>query len=461
MPETKEDKWILTYEKYHKLKDVFEKKDFDDGLDPDLILNLEKFNNSNKRKFRTVLAELLRHLRNYGIFMTYEEEACRYISYILSRDVQSIVHEYKPETFVMFQEFVNTYNNSPTLTKYTSTNCSSTLVHVHSENYKKMNKLYVLYDAYKKLIAENKFYTDKSCSAVHGFLHEYNEFIRDYQPTNDHFKHILKEFEKEIEINVDIYRKFTCEKDRFYLQEIILQKDKKPKELVQIDQQRINAEYEVPEPRSPPSHEKVQAPHPKVQEPHPKVQTPLVDTRTVHIGPQTGHARTETHYVGSQSFQQTLPYSPQHVVQQEVQGPPREEVNQRESHGDSSEENLPHYGPFKFPGTSSYAELYQHTSVQPSSKEVGDTSSTVMGTITSALRDVEPGPVLVVSGGMGVLFLLFKYTPVGSFFGGRRGRFRQIPRTFGGFPPGDFGNFQEYGGGYVGYSQMDMPFQGE
>ncbi|KNA01581.1 hypothetical protein PVNG_06181 [Plasmodium vivax North Korean] len=85
-----------------------------------------------------------------------------------------------------------------------------------------------------------------------------------------------------------------------------------------------------------------------------------------------------------------------------------------------------------------------------------------MRTALSTMVDsVDPGPVLGVSGGMGVLFLLFKYTPVGSFFGGRRGRFRQIPRIFGGFPPGDFGYFQEYGGGYVGYSQMDMPFQGE
>ncbi|KMZ77165.1 hypothetical protein PVIIG_05641 [Plasmodium vivax India VII] len=244
MPETKEDKWILTYERYHKYKGAFEQKDFNDGLNPNRLLDHEKFNNSDRRIFRTVLKELLRHLRNHGTFMTYEEEACRYISYILSKDVQSIVHEYKPETFVMFQEFVNTYNNTPTLTKYKSTNCSRTLVHVHSEVYKKMHKLYVLYDAYKTLIAENKFDNKQSCSAVHGFLHEYNEFIRENQPTNDHFKYILKQFEKEIDRNVQTYRRYTCENDRFYLQEIILQKDEKPKKLVQIDQQRINAEYE-------------------------------------------------------------------------------------------------------------------------------------------------------------------------------------------------------------------------
>ncbi|SCA60001.1 Plasmodium vivax Vir protein, putative [Plasmodium vivax] len=80
----------------------------------------------------------------------------------------------------------------------------------------------------------------------------------------------------------------------------------------------------------------------------------------------------------------------------------------------------------------------------------------LQNSFSSFISEVEPGPVLGVSGGMGVLFLLFKYTPVGSFFGGRRGRFRQIPSSFRGFTPGDFVNIQEYGGGYVGYSPMDI-----
>ncbi|VUZ99813.1 PIR protein [Plasmodium vivax] len=98
-------------------------------------------------------------------------------------------------------------------------------------------------------------------------------------------------------------------------------------------------------------------------------------------------------------------------------------------------------------------------------QEQGDKGKTIPGTsfsssgfpgyITEVLGSVEPGPVLGVSGGMGVLFLLFKYTPVGSFFGGRSGRFRQIPRSFGGFQP-DFANFQDYDGGYIRYGPMSI-----
>ncbi|VUZ99650.1 PIR protein [Plasmodium vivax] len=80
----------------------------------------------------------------------------------------------------------------------------------------------------------------------------------------------------------------------------------------------------------------------------------------------------------------------------------------------------------------------------------------VQGAFSSFAEHVEPGPVLGVSGGMGVLFLLFKYTPVGSFFGGRRGRFRQIPRSFGGFAPGELPNFQDYEGGYIGYGPTSI-----
>ncbi|CAI7719415.1 hypothetical protein, conserved [Plasmodium vivax] len=80
----------------------------------------------------------------------------------------------------------------------------------------------------------------------------------------------------------------------------------------------------------------------------------------------------------------------------------------------------------------------------------------VHDTFFSIVKDVQPAPILGVSGGMGALFLLFKYTPVGSFFGGRRGRIRQIPRSFGGFAPGNFANFQEYDGGFIGYGPTSI-----
>ncbi|SCA60345.1 hypothetical protein PVT01_000094900 [Plasmodium vivax] len=91
----------------------------------------------------------------------------------------------------------------------------------------------------------------------------------------------------------------------------------------------------------------------------------------------------------------------------------------------------PHYGSYESSRTSSYSEHNRYPAVPPLSNEEGDASSSVMHTITNALKGVDPVPVVGVSGGMGALFLLFRYTPVGAFFRGGRGRVHRIPiKTF-------------------------------
>ncbi|VVA00098.1 PIR protein [Plasmodium vivax] len=61
-------------------------------------------------------------------------------------------------------------------------------------------------------------------------------------------------------------------------------------------------------------------------------------------------------------------------------------------------------------------------------------TETIMGTIKDAvsnvLEAVEPIPVLGVSGGMGALYLLFKYTPIGSLFRRNRKNNLYIPNFF-------------------------------
>ncbi|VVA00359.1 PIR protein, partial [Plasmodium vivax] len=76
-------------------------------------------------------------------------------------------------------------------------------------------------------------------------------------------------------------------------------------------------------------------------------------------------------------------------------------------------------------------------------------------TISNVLGSVDPVPVVGVSGGMGALFLLFRYTPVGAFFRGGRGRAHRIPRSFNGQFPG-FPDYYDYDGGYIGYAPMNI-----
>ncbi|KMZ96049.1 hypothetical protein PVNG_05987 [Plasmodium vivax North Korean] len=80
--------------------------------------------------------------------------------------------------------------------------------------------------------------------------------------------------------------------------------------------------------------------------------------------------------------------------------------------------------------------------------------------VINVLGDVDPVPVVGVSGGMGALFLLFRYTPVGTFFRGR-GRRQGIPTRFDGVYPGFMTDFQGYGDGNFGHDRFIIAYGAE
>ncbi|SCA60814.1 Plasmodium vivax Vir protein, putative [Plasmodium vivax] len=413
-------------------------------------------------RLEPVLKNLLKHIRNNGIFMSNQDKACSYVSYILSKDVQTEIYDYKPETFKIFQDFVYKYNNRPGFTAHI---CSNTLVHVISDIYEKMNKLYELYELYKR-IRTQYFYGDKnSCSSVSFLVRQYNDFIEKYQYTNTHYKNVLDQFKNKIQESVDLYIYYACPRSEYNIEKIklpILRKEAQPKAPDPKEQQHKVPEYEAPQEKNPSSPAEHQAPQAEPQLSRDQTELSRDQTELSREQPQISgehphisHALPLAPLEGSHLSQGTLASSAHAAEGQEVQIFPLRETAERGLNVDLSQVNLPYNRSLESPQTPSYPEPDTYLSVLPLSKEVGGASSSVMSTITSALRDVEPGPVLVVSGGMGVLFLLFKYSPVGSFFGGRRGRIRQIPSSFRGFPP-DFANFQDYDGGFIGYGPMNI-----
>ncbi|KMZ89410.1 hypothetical protein PVBG_05921 [Plasmodium vivax Brazil I] len=111
VPKEATDKSLLTYVKYLNLKERFNNTyTINDSIDPEQLINDTEFNIPNKRILRPVFDELLRHIRNSGVFLDDEDKSCSYISYILSKDVKSKVGEYKTETFDVFKKFVNKYS---------------------------------------------------------------------------------------------------------------------------------------------------------------------------------------------------------------------------------------------------------------------------------------------------------------------------------------------------------------
>ncbi|VUZ99666.1 PIR protein [Plasmodium vivax] len=145
------------------------------------------------------------------------------------------------------------------------------------------------------------------------------------------------------------------------------------------------------------------------------------------------------------------------ILQKETTYPPKREDEGRIQRLLRSE---PPFRYFFSSGTSSYPRQHGHEQEKDFSNEVETSPQSVMSTITGVFQSVEPVPILGVSGGMGALFLLFKYTPVGTFFGGRRRRNHLIPSGFPGAYPG-FPGYEEHYDGNFGPGPINISYQAE
>ncbi|KMZ88830.1 hypothetical protein PVBG_05626 [Plasmodium vivax Brazil I] len=325
--------------------------------------------------------------------------------------------------------------------------------------YVQMNKLYVLYDYLKNIMSTYKLGDVGSCSAIRSFLYEYKGFINDYQPTNPTYKNILHNFENKIKYQVPLYNTNACPGQHFYIAEIKLKtvsENEKHKESVKAEQQPTNAENQVSQAIISPSTVEFPALHANFEASREKFQTPRAKTRTSLAESEITHKHPLSPQKKAQSFPETLAHYAQHAEQQQEQQLRHAEIPKTEFQVDVSQVYPPHDVSLESPRTPSYSEPYPHLSLATLSKEEGGASSSVMTTITRALKDVDPVPVVGVSGGMGALFLLFRYTPVGAFFRGGRGRAHRIPRSFNGQFLGGFPDIQYYDVGHIGYGPMNI-----
>ncbi|EDL42619.1 variable surface protein Vir28-like, partial [Plasmodium vivax] len=320
--------------------------------------------------------------------------------------------------------------------------------------YDKMEKLYALYEKFKKFKDDNPLWNATSCSPVHSFLYPYNDFIRNNQPTNTHYKNILDEFRKEIKKITDPYNTYVCNNEYIHVENIenikspILPENEEPNASVHVQQPHSHAEHK--------NYQEIGRPslsEPQILQARPQTSPEL--SQTYYQPPETPHAHPQSFHEGNQLSQDTLEHNVQHAVQQQEQELQHGAKPKTEFHVDVSQVYPSHYGSLEYPRTSSYSDQHPYSRVPLLANEVPGASTSVMSTITSALKGVDPVPVVGVSGGMGALFLLFRYTPVGAFFRGGRGRVRRIPSGFHGQFPGGFPGYDDYESGYIGYGPMN------
>ncbi|SCA60709.1 hypothetical protein PVC01_000090900 [Plasmodium vivax] len=427
------DKVYLNYDVYSMIKEKSDStKNYEyTDVNADKILNYANVDPSLRSKFGTAYKELFRHLHDSGLMYSFMDHTCKYASYLLHKEITT-THEYDLNTYDNFYYYVQKYYEYQ---KSGNKLCLNNMFYIDSSMLDKINALYGLYDSYTNFLKNNMIWNASTCDSLKVLVLQYNYYMTMYESTSKYLDDILKHFNQKVNDTIEKH-KTKCERYYYNLEPIKL--FVKPK-----------VEQPIPEsPKSPP-------------EVNNHADTSNDNRETQLKGPIEAHMTQEVRRLEAAGETKQGVGTEQTVeIEQstETELVPSASNNYKRLRAHSPNEPFRKLKLMHTVEPSEQSALLRESTFIPQTKLKNDEGffSNMQSTLSSIVHNVDPAPVLGVSGGMGVLFVLFKYTPVGSFFGGRRGRFRQIPRSFNGPFPGYFGNFQEYGGGYVGYSQMDI-----
>ncbi|SCA83469.1 Plasmodium vivax Vir protein, putative [Plasmodium vivax] len=379
-----------------------------------------------KADFEKILIKIIKYLSGDHAFTTYNKNhCCMYINYKLNKELKPLFYKINDTTFKIFQNFVQIHDNE----KKTDT-CTSKL---HYPGYPTFYRLEHLYDLYDKLqyISILKF-DDLFCSNLTDIVHKYNYDIDGFYDNDKNLFNKLLNF-KELVEKLEFLPKSTCQEKIKQLKTpakyLSDQKEELRKKQIEEESQRLSLQG-------------------------PSASSPAIESEPLVAG---NLESVESEISEGQQF-----IAPREQAQDLTVLKHEIPLGDKQETGDfRSAENthsLETHQSLALSEKPSYQRGYVRDAYilgNPTNDEEGIMKS-LQSTFSNIVQNVDPAPVLGVSGGMGVLFILFKYTPVGSFFGGRRRRFHQIPSSFRGFPPGDFANFQEYDGGFIGYSPMNI-----
>ncbi|SCA60842.1 VIR protein [Plasmodium vivax] len=389
-------------------------------------------------------------------FITYTRvPSCIYINYWLNEYIQKELSSlYNEKSFDIFKKFAHTYSKIKYNNEYNS--CKQYIKFIEHEEFKRLNILYLLYDYYDQLVSPNlQNKHDSQCTYVSLLAQHYRNISRSPDEYKDLFSQLesLKKLieEKELEF------KLKCSST---LSTITLPKEDVPNSEGPHGQKDTRESLPVasatgPNDVSGKSADRMTNTDPVILHQPPNTEaTELNSSRN----PVTEVTTENHHLVTAQEAAHYVGRTPEEEVHGETQHVPYPSLPEARFRAQRVQEPYNTLNMFSYQGPQ---QVDIHTppekSMSPTSQseDVG-VMTNIQNAFSSIVQNVDPAPVLGVSGGMGVLFILFKYTPFGSFFGGRRRRMHQIPSSFRGFPPGEFPNFHEYDGGFIGYAPMNI-----
>ncbi|CAI7723978.1 hypothetical protein, conserved [Plasmodium vivax] len=446
-----DDIWYVEHNYYDDVKKQYNRainyNYYQDDLDK--IMPTINALSPNLKKNDEIISNFFRLLKNddafyHGIIPNY----CKYINILLNEKFKEKFYHINGPKFDIFKTFVKELNEVR-FGKNKKT-CEDYINYIDTERSNKIKLLHGLYDAYKEIKTPNVEDIGKTCNNILFLSKNYTESIDKYYDDNNLYNKLdsIKNLILEKIGNL----KSDCVKSIYF---------KKPTKVVELEAEQARKEADEAARKAQEEEAARQAQAEKERERLDLLQSKgLLSRSSGNELQEMLHGNGEFHSNSYQSGTRELGTSGIQNPAHRIGYPERSELSgvlllekdhTREgeliyTNGDTGPQEE---GVYEQPGTD-----------RTRSGMFGG-SSGIPGYITEVFGSVDPVPVVGVSGGMGALFLLFRYTPLGTFFRGGRGRAHRIPRSFNGQFLGAFPDVNEYNGGYIGYGPMDIPYGAE
>ncbi|GAB69697.1 CYIR protein [Plasmodium cynomolgi strain B] len=212
----------LTYTCYKNIKYQFGEKI--EGTNFSIDENISKYakiytadNGPKLKNLSNIFTNLKKYLSNGHVFGSGDyngEGTCKYISYLLCNQIREELHgECDNGTFNIFKEFVDKYNDSTN-----SKMCMNNIKHLDNREFLKMKALYDLYDKYIQLSSIYAHNHPNYCSDMINLVRLYNYFLNEYPSDSSNFNDVLKDF-KELMVTIIETGKRYCIQEYFSIRE--------------------------------------------------------------------------------------------------------------------------------------------------------------------------------------------------------------------------------------------------
>ncbi|CAI7721709.1 PIR protein [Plasmodium vivax] len=405
--------------------------------------------------YRGVLIKLQKHLNQDGILWSdANHKGCKYINYELNKDFLEINSDLLNEnTFKLFKEFEYKFRREK---RRTDQICD--LQYINENIFKKMNALYTVYDIFTSLYPKN--ISNPICKNFSPFLHEFKDLLQRINYNESiNFKKKLENFINEIK-TYQLATDKACGNNSLHIpplkpdlsvETVVLRPPNPAPSLQNLSTSSLGAQSVTVDERSLHTNglELSEAQSSRGREPAKETMSPkgslqsadtqdnLVTLRTTEEEPST-EVPQPIDLVSRNREQSTL----------KARDKPHEQYARNLLHikGQYDPKLSSHQGILEFPNTENEISVDKGYLRR------------VTDAVSGFMEGVDPVPVVGVSGGMGALFLLFRYTPVGTFFRGR-GRRPGIPTRFEGVYPGFMTDFQ--GDGFFPNNQYNIAYGAE